>query len=126
MGIVFTNIQIINPKRDDIAPVNVKVLADTGSVYLIIPEELRIRLQLEVISEINVTLADGGVKTVPYVGPVEIKFSNRTGFGGAIVMGDQAVLGAIAMEDMDLVISPKTRKIEVNPQYPERAHGLAL
>ena len=30
-------------------------------------------------------------------------------------MGDQVLLGAIAMEDMDLVVSPEDRRIDVNP-----------
>jgi len=55
---------------------------------------------------------------VPYVGPIEIRFKNRAGFGGALVMGDQVLLGAIAMEDMDLVVIPKTRELDVNPRSP--------
>ena len=35
-----------------------------------------------------------------------------------MVMGDTVLLGAIAMEDMDLVISPKNQRIEVNPNSP--------
>jgi hypothetical protein len=55
---------------------------------------------------------------VPYVGPVEIRFKNRVGFAGALVMGDQPLLGAIAMGDMDLVICPKTKMLDVNPSSP--------
>ena len=53
-----------------------------------------------------------------YVGPVEIRFKNRTGFTGALVMGDQVLFGAIPMEDMDLVVIPKTRELDVNPRSP--------
>jgi hypothetical protein len=45
---------------------------------------------------------------VPYVGPIEVRFKNRVGFAGALVMGDQVLLGAIPMEDMDLVVIPIT------------------
>jgi len=31
-------------------------------------------------------------------------------------MGDQVLLGAIPMEDMDLVIVPKTRTLDINPE----------
>jgi hypothetical protein len=41
------------------------------------------------------------------VGPIEIRVKNRVGFTGALVMGDQVLLGTIPMEDMDLVILPK-------------------
>lgn len=33
-------------------------------------------------------------------------------------MGDQVLLGAIAMEDMDLVVSPMDHRVDVNPAAP--------
>jgi hypothetical protein len=69
-------------------------------------DHIQIQLQLETIDQKEVTLADGSRSTVPYVGPVELRFQNRVGFAGALVMGDQALLGAIPMEDMDLVVIP--------------------
>lgn len=52
-------------------------------------------------------------------------FKNRVGFAGALVMGDQVLLGAIHMEDMDLVIIPKTRTVDVNPMSPNIATSIA-
>jgi hypothetical protein len=40
-------------------------------------------------------------------------------------MGDQILLGAIPMEDMDLVIIPKTRTLDVNPNSPNIASSIA-
>jgi len=70
---------------------------------------------LEEIDKKEVTLADGTRKLVPYVGPIEIRYKNRVGFAGALVMGDQTLLGAIPLEDMDLVVIPKRRSIDINP-----------
>jgi hypothetical protein len=42
-----------------------------------------------------------------------------------MVLGDDVLLGAIPMEDMDLVIHPKLLKISVNPENPIVASGLA-
>ena len=36
-------------------------------------------------------------KVVPYVGPIEVRFKSRVGFAGALVMGDQVLLGTIPM-----------------------------
>jgi hypothetical protein len=55
------------------------------------------------------------------VGPVELHFKNRVGFFGALVMGDEVLLGAIPMEDMDLILIPKTRTLDVNPDSPNVA-----
>jgi hypothetical protein len=62
---------------------------------------------------------------VPYAGPIQIHFKNRIGFVGALVMGDQVLVGAIPMEDMDLVIVPKTRTLDVNPASPNVATSVA-
>jgi hypothetical protein len=58
------------------------------------------------------------------VGPIELRFKNRVGFAGALVMCDQVLLGAIPMEDMDLVIVPKTRTLDVNPDSPNIASSI--
>src|SRR2546430_8133531 len=50
--------------------------------------------------------------TTLFRSPIELRFKNRVGFVGALVMGDQVLLGAIPMEDMDLVIIPSSRSEE--------------
>ncbi len=125
MGLITTMLTLSNPRRPDIAPISEEALADTGSVYLILPETMQRRLGLEIDAQRTVTLADGTKRSVPYVGPVKIGFKNRVAFVGAIVMGDQVLLGAIPMEDMDLVLSPNRRSIDVNPASPDVATALA-
>lgn len=77
------------------------------------------------IAKKEVALADGSKKLVPYVGLIELRFKHRVGFAGALVMGDQVLFGAIPMEDMDLVVVPKTRTIDVNPSSPNIATSIA-
>src|ERR1700721_671632 len=118
MGLVMAILKISNPRRSDLQPVETEALVNTGSVYLATPEHIRVQLQLEAQDSKEVTLADGSRRMVPYVGPIELRFKNRVGFVGAIVMGDQILLGAIPMEDMDLVVLPKERRVDVNPNIP--------
>ena len=118
MGLVSAKLILKNPRLPDLEPVEVEALADSGAVHLCIPDSVREQLCLEAISEKNVTLADGTERQVPYVGPIEIRFKNRVGFAGALVMGDQVLIGAIPLEDMDLVIVPRTRTLDVNPSSP--------
>ncbi len=124
MGLIYAMLKLSNPKRADIRPVEAKALADSGAVCLVIPDAVRIELQLEELEKREVTLADGMRKFVPYVGPVQLQFKNRSGFFGALVMGDEVLLGAIPMEDLDLVLTPKERLIDVNPDHPNYAHAL--
>jgi len=125
MGLVTAEISLENPREPTLRPLVINALVDSGSVHLCIPEHVRIQLKLEAVDEKEVTLADGGKKLVPYVGPVLIRFKNRVGFAGALVMGDQVLLGAIPMEDMDLVILPKERILDVNPNSPNIATSIA-
>lgn len=125
MGLVNAKIQLRNPRMPELEPVEVEALADTGSVHLCIPSHIQIQLKLEAIDKKEVTLADGSRVLVPYVGPIELRYANRIGFAGALVMGDQALLGAIPMEDMDLVVIPKTREVIVNPNNPNIASSIA-
>lgn len=121
MGLVFSEIQLRNPSKNNLQPIKVEALADSGSVHLCIPEHIKIQLQLEDVDQKEVILADGSRKLISYVGPIEIRFKNRVGFTGALVMGDQVLLGAIPMEDMDLIVIPSSRKLEVNPNSPNIA-----
>jgi clan AA aspartic protease len=118
MGLISAEITLENPRNPTLQPVRIQALVDSGAVHLCIPEHVQIQLNLDEIDKKEVTLADGGKKLVPYVGPILIRFKNRVGFAGALVMGDQVLLGAIPMEDMDLVVLPKERILDVNPNSP--------
>lgn len=125
MGLVTSKITLSNPADPTVSPLTVDALADSGAVHLCIPEHLSIQLKLKEIGQKEVTLADGSRTLAPYVGPIEIRFRNRVGFSGGIVLGDQVLLGVIQMEDMDLVVVPRTRTLDVNPDSPNVATTVA-
>ena len=60
---------------------------------------------------------------MPYVGPVRVRFGDRTCFVGAMVLGDEVLLGSVPMEDMDLVLSPGRRELTVDPASPNIPHA---
>ncbi len=126
MGLTNAKILLQNPRLPELDGVEIDALADTGAVHLCIPARVQAQLQLQEIEKKEVTLADGSKQSVPYVGPVELRFKNRTGFAGALVMGEQPLLGVIPMEDMDLVVFPKTREVMVNPNSPDVASSVAM
>ncbi len=125
MGLTNAKVRLRNPRLPELDAVEIDALADTGAIHLCIPVQVQIQLQLEEIDRKEVTLADGSKKFVPYVGPIELRYKNRVGFAGALVMGDQPLLGAIPMEDMDLVVVPKTREVIANPNSPDIASSIA-
>lgn len=125
MGLTNPKIELRNPRKPELEVVIIDALADTESIHLCIPEYVKIQLKLNEIDKKEVTLADGSQRLVPYVGSIELRFANRTGFAGALVLGDQPLLGAIAMEDMDLVAIPSSRQVVVNPSSPNVATSIA-
>lgn len=126
MGLVEATIFLSNARDISLKAIEVKCLVDSGATYLCIPESLALQLKLDELQKRDVKLANGHVVEVPYVGPVKVQFENRICFVGAMVMGDTPLLGAIPMEDMDLVIHPKFQKLSVHPERPNVAGGLAM
>ncbi len=122
MGHAFADITLSYPRLPELKPIQVRALADTSSLMLCLPEHVALKLQLEKESEREVTVADGRRQKVPYVGPLKVTFENLCCVG-ALVLGDEVLLGAVPMEDMDLVVLPGRREVIVNPEYPNFPHA---
>ena len=125
MGLARATILLDNPKRPDLKPFEADPLAEMGSLYLCITQSVQAQLQLEETSQKTVTTADGKRTVFPYVGPVRVRFENRECYSGAVVLGDEVLLGSVPMEDMDLVVVPPLRRVMVNPLHPNFAEGPA-
>lgn len=123
MGHVFAEIVLSNPMQTDLTPMKVKALADTGALILCIPEHTALQLNLKTESMREVTVADGRNMNVPYVGPIKVSFGKRFCYVGAVVIGDEVLLGAVPMEDMDLVVNPGRRELTVDPASPNIPHA---
>jgi clan AA aspartic protease len=124
MGLVTTKLTLSNPREPGLEPIEVPALADTGSLFLCIPEHVRLQLGLELLETREVKLADGRRVSYPYAGPLVVRLKNRTGFMGALVLGDEVLLGAMAMQEMDLVVNPRDHEVDVNPESPNIAQGI--
>ena len=118
MGLITTQLTLRNPLDQSLAPYETEALVDTGALHLWLPEHVALQLQLPTLQTREVITADGHIPRCAYVGPVELSFGNRSCYVGAIVIGNEVLLGAIPMEDLDLVVSPATRSIEPNPRSP--------
>ena len=119
MGRPRTKISLSNAREAGLEPLEVEALMDTGAATLCVPDHVAGQLRLAVLEQREVTTADGKKRQCDYVGPVHVRFGNRSCFVGALVLGDSVLLGAIPMEDMDLVIHPLGRTVTVNPKNPD-------
>ena len=126
MGLVTLGVRLYNDARADIEEIDAEALVDTGAMNLCIPEHVAVQLRLEKRFEREVILADGARKLVPYVSGVRVETQGRGCVTGALVFGNQVLLGAIPMEDMDLVVHPARRTAVPNPENPNIAVSLAM
>lgn len=123
MGHVFAGLELSNPRDPDLDGIEVEALVDTGALMLCIPDHVARQLKLEEETLREVTLANGRSENVPYVGPIKVGFGKRFCYVGALVLGDEVLLGAVPMEDMDLVINPSRRELTVDPRSPNIPHA---
>ena len=64
------------------------------------------------------------LKTWFHYSPIQLKFENRACFTGALVLGNEVLLGAVPMEDMDVLLSPAKQAVIVNPESPNIATSI--
>lgn len=134
MGLVYADIELINAtditnaKRniigeDEVKRMSITTLVDSGAYMMAINETIQAQLDLQIVEHRKVQLASGEVVEYPVVGPLMIKFANRTAICSAFVLpGDsEPLLGAIPMEEMDVLIHPKRQELIVNPEHPNYA-----
>jgi len=131
MGLVHAEVELIN--RDDlvlarkfiigeeeIKRMRITMLVDTGSYMLAINESIQEQLQFPVVEKRKAELANGHIVECDVVASVELKFKNRRTNCNAIVLpgNSEPLLGAIPLEDMDVLIHPLKQELIVNPDHP--------
>ena len=126
MGLVRTTLTLANPKRPDLDAAEVEALVDTGAVHVCIPERVTIQLVLDELARREVTVVDDSPRSVPYVGPIVTAFRRRHCYTGAMILDDESLLGAIPMEDMDLVVQPLSREVIPNSRSPNIPASIAM
>ena len=134
MGMVYAEIELINvidlemAKRqligeEEVRRMRLNMLADSGAFMMAINDNIQEILQLPFIEKRKAVMADGSIVEYDTVGPIMVKFKNRTATCNAFVLtGDaEPLLGAIPMEEMDVLIHPQRQELLVNPEHPEYA-----
>jgi clan AA aspartic protease len=126
MGLVYADLELANARDDSLRPMQVRAMVDSGALHLCLPQHVATQLGLAPLNQRTVTTADGKEHLVDYVGPLRIRFENRQCLTGALVLGNEPLLGAIPMEDMDVLIDPARRMLTVNPRNPNIPASVAM
>jgi clan AA aspartic protease len=131
MGVVYADIELINAvdlnmaRRhligdEEVKRMHLSMLVDSGAYMMAINETIQSQLEFGFIEKRKVQLASGQVVEYDVVGPIDVRFSNRRAVCSAFVLpGDsESLLGAIPMEEMDVMVHPKRQELIVNPEHP--------
>jgi clan AA aspartic protease len=134
MGLVYAEIELVNPgdillhkrgfiKETEIRKEKVKCLVDSGAYMMCINENIQNQLGLEHVRYETAQLADGTLKKIEIVGPVTVNFINRgTNCNAMVLPGNtEVLLGAIPMEDLDVIIDPRNQTLALPPDRPYMA-----
>jgi clan AA aspartic protease len=124
MGTVYAEITLKNSAdmakardgyiaEEAVRGVTVQALVDTGAGTLVINEETRDKLGLVIEGLRGVTVAGGGRAVCKVTEPVKIFWKDRNTACPALVFPGEGdiLLGAIPLEDMDLVVNPAKREL---------------
>ncbi len=132
MGLTYVNIELVNAGdetlvlrghigEDEIRQITVHALVDTGAIMLCINEGIQQVLGLPFRRKKRSQTADGRILDLDVVGPVIVRYLDRDCSTNAIVLPDsqEALLGAIPMEEMDLYVHPaRNELLPVHPDGP--------
>jgi clan AA aspartic protease len=134
MGLVYAEIELINHddvtlsrkniiEKDSIRKLKLQMLVDSGAYMMAINDTIQSQLELPFVEKRKVQVAYSRVVEYDVVGPVEVRFANRKATCNAFVLpGDsEPLLGAIPMEEMDVLIHPQRQELVVNPLHPNYA-----
>jgi clan AA aspartic protease len=108
-------------RPDEVRALEIEALVDTGATMLMLPADVVEKLGLREAGRRSVRYADGRVVEVPWVGGVKLTILGRDMFADALVeaAGTTALIGQIPLEELDLIVDPKSRELRVNPASPD-------
>jgi clan AA aspartic protease len=130
MGAIYADITLKNANEmalvkknilheSEVKSINVSAMCDSGAFMLAVPEHIVTQLDLPEIESREFRKADGSATRLTVVGPVWINFKNRQTVCLAVATKDtEVLLGAIPMEDMDVILDLKNQKMDINPDSP--------
>jgi clan AA aspartic protease len=131
MGLTYADITLVNStdagmarrgaiEKEDVRQMTVSAMVDSGAYMLTLDESAKTQLGLDVFETREIELADGSRQECEIVGPVDLHFKNRSTTCRAVVLpgATEILLGAIPMEDLDVLIDPKSQQLIVHPLRP--------
>ena len=104
----------------EVRRVEADVLADTGAVLVLLPQDMVEALGLGAMDRAVVTLANDQKIEMPIAGPLVLTALGRTMNTDCLVGPPQCepLLGQVVLERLDLIVDPTKGQLTVRPESP--------
>jgi clan AA aspartic protease len=105
----------------EVRSVQVRAVADTGATMLVLPADVVGRLGLFPDGYRKVRYSDGRIRELPWVSNIRMTILGRETVTNALVedAGTTPLIGQIPLEELDLIVDPKSHELRVNPDSPD-------
>jgi clan AA aspartic protease len=131
MGEARVKVKIINAgdeamfRRGNISKQEVRIfeteaLVDTGAIPSVLPIEIVQSLGLEIIRQERATYSNNSSENVDVTEPVTLEMLGRRVTEEALVLGDEVLIGQIALERTDLSVDCPNQRIIRNPAHTDQ------
>lgn len=120
MGKVIEKVKITNllePSKS----LTVEAVIDTDATMLVLPLNIVKELNLRKMRDVNVRYGNNKVEVKPVYSIVTVEIMGRAGEFSVLAEeeGSQPLIGQIVLEQLDLIVDPRTKTVTPNPKSPE-------
>ncbi len=131
MGEVRVKIKIVNAgdeamfrrgklSKEEIRTYETDTLVNTGAIPSVLPIEIVQALGLDLIRQERATYANNSSENVDVTEPVTFVILGRRVTEEALVLGDEVLIGQIALERTDLMVDCTNQRVIRNPAHPDQ------
>ncbi len=107
-------------KKEEIRTYEADALVDTGAVSSVVPQNVMAQLGLQSDGQRVAEYADGRNDVVELTEPITFDIIGRTTTEGAMVLGDEVIIGQTVLEVIDMFVDCVNQKLIPNPAHPDQ------
>jgi clan AA aspartic protease len=107
-------------KKEEIHTYEADALVDTGAVSSVIPAQVMQQLGLQTQLQRVAEYADGRKDVVDVTEPIIFDINGRETTEGAMVLGDEVIIGQTILEVLDLHVDCNQQRVIPNPAHPDQ------
>jgi clan AA aspartic protease len=131
MGLVRVRVKITNAfdamsalrgllPAEQVQSYETEALIDTGAFCSILPPFVVDCLGIRILGRTEARMANGTLQETGVTEPFLVEILGRETEETALVLGDQILLGATVLEEMDLLVDCRGERVIPNPAHPDQ------